>query len=99
VSAAEFLRKADAALVSAKREMAAGDAEAAANRLYYAMFHAARAALLSAGQSAEAQRLRSRGDYGAETPEMADVGTYVAKADEFVAAIKGVLSGNPRRRS
>jgi uncharacterized protein (UPF0332 family) len=48
VSAAEFLQKADAALVSAKREMAAGDAEAAANRLYYAMFHAARAALLSA---------------------------------------------------
>ena len=125
MSAAEFLQKADAALASAKREIAAGDPEAAANRLYYAMCHAARAALLSAGQSAEgkhgtiiarfgrrfckdgplpaalgraineAQRLRSKGDYGAETPAMADVGAYVAKAEEFVAAVKGILSGKP----
>lgn len=50
MSAAEFLRKADNAVAAARRELAAGDAEAAANRLYYAMFHAARAALISIGE-------------------------------------------------
>lgn len=49
----EFLGKADAALASAKRDLAAGDLDGAANRLYYAMFHAARAALLSVGEPAE----------------------------------------------
>jgi hypothetical protein len=28
---------------------------------------------------------------------MADVGAYIAKAEEFVAAVKGMLSGNLRR--
>ncbi len=46
----------------------------------------------------EAQRLRSKGDYGAETPAMADVEAYIAKAEEFVAAVKGRLSGNLQRR-
>ena len=49
----EFLRKADAALASAKRDLEAGDLDGAANRLYYAMFHAARAALLSIGAPAQ----------------------------------------------
>ena len=51
MTAMEFLRKADAALSSAKRDLDAGDLDGSANRLYYAMFHAARAALLSIGQS------------------------------------------------
>ena len=49
----EFLKKAAAALASAKRELAAGDLDGTANRLYYAMFHAARAALLSIGEPAQ----------------------------------------------
>ena len=47
---AELLRKADAALASARRDFDAGDLDGTANRLYYAMFHAARAALLSIGE-------------------------------------------------
>ena len=53
MSAAEFLAKAKAALNSAKRDLAAQDYDGAANRLYYAMFHAARAALFSVGASAQ----------------------------------------------
>jgi uncharacterized protein (UPF0332 family) len=52
VTPAEFMQKADAALASAKRDLAAGDLDGTANRLYYAMFHAARAALLSIEESA-----------------------------------------------
>ena len=119
----EFLKKADAALASAKRELAAGDLDGTANRLYYAMFHAARAALPSIGEPAqgrhatiiaqfgrrfckdgplptelgrainEAQELRLEGDYGAGTPDATEVAAYVAKAEQFVAAVKGVVSG------
>lgn len=119
----EFLKKADAALASAKRELAAGDLDGTANRLYYAMFHAARAALLSIGEAAqgrhatiiaqfgrrfckdgplptelgrainEAQELRLEGDYGAGTPDATEIAAYVAKAEQFVAAVKGVVSG------
>jgi uncharacterized protein len=49
---AELLDKAERALAADRRELAAGDPEAAANRLYYAMFHAARAALLNVGDPA-----------------------------------------------
>jgi uncharacterized protein (UPF0332 family) len=52
LSVADFLVKAGSALDSAKRDLAAGDHDGAANRLYYAMFHAARAALFSVGASA-----------------------------------------------
>jgi uncharacterized protein (UPF0332 family) len=123
VTTTEFLKKADAALASAKRELAAGDLDGTANRLYYAMFHAARAALLSIGEAAqgrhatiiaqfgrrfckdgplptelgrainEAQELRLEGDYGAGTPDATEVAAYVAKAEQFVAAVKGVVSG------
>jgi uncharacterized protein (UPF0332 family) len=123
VTPTELLRKADAALASAKRDLAAGDLDGAANRLYYAMFHAARAALLSIGEPAqgrhgtiiarfgrsfckdgplptdlgralnEAQELRVEGDYGAGSPDANEVGTYLAKAEGFVAAVKGIVSG------
>lgn len=119
----DFLRKADAALASAKRDVVAGDLDGAANRLYYAMFHSARAALLSIGASPEgrhgtiiarfgqrfckdgplptelgraineAQELRVEGDYGAGTPDAMEVASYVAKAEQFIAAVKGIVSG------
>jgi uncharacterized protein (UPF0332 family) len=122
VSSGDFLKKAEAALASAKRDLAAGDFDGAANRLYYAMFHAARAALLSVGQTAEgkhgtiigqfglhfckngplspelgrtlneAQELRSEGDYQAKTPDPAVVTDYVAKAEAFAAAVKGIIA-------
>ena len=53
MSATEFLKKTDAALASAKRDYDAGDYDGAANRLYYAMFHSARAALESIGAPAQ----------------------------------------------
>jgi uncharacterized protein (UPF0332 family) len=125
MNTAEFLTKADVALASAKRDLDAGDLDGAANRLYYAMFHAARAALLSIGEPAqgrhgtiiaqfglhfckdgplptelgrainEAQELRVEGDYGAGTPNATEVAAYVARAEQFVAAVKGIVSGTP----
>jgi uncharacterized protein (UPF0332 family) len=41
----------------------------------------------------EAQELRLEGDYGAGTPDATEVAAYVAKAEQFVAAVKGVVSG------
>ena len=123
MTALELLRKADTALASAKRELDAGDLDGAANRLYYAMFHAARAALLSTGRPAEgrhgtiiahfglifckdgplptelgramneAQELRVEGDYGAGTPVASEVAAYVLKAEQFVTAVRGIVSG------
>jgi uncharacterized protein (UPF0332 family) len=125
VSATEFLRKADLALAAAKRDLAAGDFDGAANRLYYAMFHAARAALLSIGQPAhgrhrtiiaqfgrhfcrngplpaelgramnEAQELRIEGDYNMTTPDGAAVGSYIATAEQLLAAVKVIVSRSP----
>jgi uncharacterized protein (UPF0332 family) len=40
----------------------------------------------------EAQELRLEGDSGAGTPDPAEVATYVAKAEQFVAAVKDVVS-------
>jgi uncharacterized protein (UPF0332 family) len=51
LSAVDYLTKAEHAVASAERLFAEGDMEGAANRAYYGMFHAARAALLSAGES------------------------------------------------
>jgi uncharacterized protein (UPF0332 family) len=122
LSAAEFLAKAETALQSAKRDLAARDFDGAANRLYYAMFHAAKAALLRVGASAEgkhgmiiaqfglrlckngplptelgralneAAELRSESDYGATSPDPADVTAYCETAERFVAAVKELLS-------
>jgi uncharacterized protein (UPF0332 family) len=116
VTTAEFLKKADAALASARRDLAAADLDGAANRLYHAMFHAARAALAGIGHATmiarfglrfckdgplptelgralnEAQELRLEGDYGTATAEAAEVAAYVAKAEQFVAAVKGIVS-------
>lgn len=123
MTALELLRKADTALASAKRELDAGDRDGAANRLYYAMFHAARAALLSIERPAEgrhgtiiaqfglnfckdgplptelgramneAQELRIESDYGAGTASASEVAAYGVKAEQFVTAVKGIVSG------
>lgn len=54
--AADFLDKADRAAKSARLLLTAGDVDGACNRAYYAMFDAARAALLaSAGDASEAR--------------------------------------------
>lgn len=45
-----WIRKADAALASARSELAAGRLDFAVNRIYYACFYAASAVLLGAGQ-------------------------------------------------
>jgi len=47
--AREFMAKAERAAESSKLLLEAGDADGACNRAYYAMFDAARAALLAAG--------------------------------------------------
>jgi uncharacterized protein (UPF0332 family) len=39
----------------------------------------------------EVQELRVEGDYGAATPDPAEVAAYVAKAEQFVAAVKQLL--------
>ncbi len=49
VNEAELMNKAERALASAKTLLAEGDVEGACNRAYYAMFNAARAALLASG--------------------------------------------------
>lgn len=48
-TAREFMAKAERAAESAKLLLEAGDADGACNRAYYAMYDAARAALLAAG--------------------------------------------------
>ena len=129
MTAPEFLRKADAALASAKRDLDADDLDGTANRLYYAMFHTARAALVNIGKAAdgrhgtiiaqfglqfckngplptelgrainEAQELRVESDYGAGTPDASEIAAYVAKAEQFVAAVKGIVAGTTRGSS
>lgn len=54
----ELMAKAERAAASAKLLLEVGDADGACNRAYYAMYDAARAALLAAG--APGWRLRSR---------------------------------------
>ena len=106
-------------------DLGAGDFDGAANRLYYAMFHAARAALLSIGQPAqgrhqtiiaqfgrhfcrngplpaelarainEAQELRVEGDYNTTTPDRVEVTSYVATAEQFLSAVKVIISQSP----
>jgi uncharacterized protein (UPF0332 family) len=88
MSTAEFLRKADAALASAKRDLAAGDYDGAANRLYYAMFHAARAALVGIGERAEGKHATIIGRFGLHFckngPLPSELGRALNEAQELV---------------
>jgi uncharacterized protein (UPF0332 family) len=53
VTSAALLEKADRAIISAKVLLDNGDTEGACNRSYYAMFNAARAALILVGAPSE----------------------------------------------
>jgi len=58
---AEFMSKAESALVSARLLLNAGDSDGATNRAYYAMFDAASAALAWAGAVTTQDRHRTHG--------------------------------------
>lgn len=85
--AADFLTKAEAAVASARREFAAGDLEGAANRLYYAMFHAARAALLTVGRPARGRHATIINQFGIHLcksgPLPAELGRVINEAQEL----------------
>ena len=85
----ELLRKAGAALASAQRDFAAGDFDGAANRLYYAMFHAARAALISIGRPAEGKHGTIIAQFGLHFckngPLPAELGRAMNEAQELRA--------------
>ena len=55
----ELMAKARRAVLSAKVLLDAGDADGACNRAYYAMFDAARAALIASGAPVEAELART----------------------------------------
>lgn len=55
MNAAELMSKAVRATASAKLLLEAGDADGACNRAYYAMFDAARSALITSGAPVEAE--------------------------------------------
>jgi uncharacterized protein (UPF0332 family) len=59
MNATAWLVKAERAAASAKLLLEAGDLEGACNRAYYAMFDAARAALMATGAPAEAQNAKT----------------------------------------
>lgn len=59
MNAQELLAKAVQAAKSAKLLLDAGDADGACNRAYYAMFDAARAALLASGASVPAEMAKT----------------------------------------
>ena len=59
MSADELMGKAERALASARLLLDAGDTDGACNRAYYAMFDAARAALLASAAPVEAEVART----------------------------------------
>jgi uncharacterized protein (UPF0332 family) len=61
LSAAELMAKATRAAESAALLLNAGDLDGASNRAYYAMFDAARAALLAAGVQMDGEAPRTHG--------------------------------------
>ena len=61
VTAASYIRKADRALATARRSLAKSDTEDACNRAYYAMFHAAHAALWMVGLQETGTVIKSHG--------------------------------------
>lgn len=59
MTAGEFMAKAERAVISARILLDAGDADGACNRAYYAMFDAARAALLASAAQAPSETVRT----------------------------------------
>ena len=61
MKAIDLMTKANRAMTSAKLLLQSGDVDGACNRAYYAMFDAARSALLSSGAPVEAEVARTHG--------------------------------------
>lgn len=61
MNASELMSKAVRAVESARLLLDAGDADGACNRAYYAMFDAARSALLASGAPVESEIARTHG--------------------------------------
>ncbi len=59
MNASDLMSKANQAVASAKLLLDAGDADGACNRAYYAMFDAARAALLASGSPVQPEIART----------------------------------------
>jgi uncharacterized protein (UPF0332 family) len=86
----EFLAKAKTAVRSARVLLAAGDPDGACNRAYYAMFDAARAALLDAelGRALNrAHQVRMIADYTGDPVDHDTAEHLVSQAAECVTAI------------
>ena len=65
MNASDLMSKANQAVASAKLPLDAGDADGACNRAYYAMFDAARAALLASGSPVQPEIANAqRPDHG-----------------------------------
>ena len=61
MKAIDLMTKANRAMTSARLLLQSGDVDGACNRAYYAMFDAARSALLSSGAPVEAEVARTHG--------------------------------------
>jgi uncharacterized protein (UPF0332 family) len=91
VSAALWLAKAERSLKTASLVLADGDADGACNRAYYAMFNAARAALIAIGQDQPAMAKTHSG-------LIAAFGEYLVKAG-YISFTQGrALAAESKRR-
>jgi uncharacterized protein (UPF0332 family) len=85
----DYFAKAERALAAAHRALGDNDSETAANRTYYAMYDAARAALLHAGQDKAAAGTHATviGQFGLHLcvsgPIPAELGTALNQAQEL----------------
>ena len=91
MSIATWLEKANRSLTSAKLNLDDGDPDGACNRAYYAMFHAARAALVQAGQDTLASAKTHSGLIGA-------FGAHLVKTGKLDALHGRAFSEVSRRR-
>ena len=91
LTAANLMEMADRACTTARLSLSHGDTDGAINRAWYAMFHAARAALLESGAPADPNIIRKpKGLIGAFdqylvnhiNPELSDMGRILNKTHE-----------------
>jgi uncharacterized protein (UPF0332 family) len=91
VKAELWLTKADRCLKTAELALADADPDSACNRAYYAMFNAARAALIIAGQSKLAMAKTHSG-------LVAAFGLHIAKAEHVPVELGRLLAIESNRR-